>query len=56
MSYLGKSVFTPFQASLFPLLNSYADVLFANQSFNFDKDYQNLIALHSLNHIYKYGI
>ncbi|EGF79767.1 hypothetical protein BATDEDRAFT_1232, partial [Batrachochytrium dendrobatidis JAM81] len=45
--------FTPFQASLFPLLNSYADVLFANQSFNFDKDYQNLIALHSLNHIYK---
>ncbi|KAI8920692.1 digestive organ expansion factor [Entophlyctis helioformis] len=49
----GGDSFTPLQKALFPLMNSYADLLYTNQDFKFRKDITNLMALHALNHVYK---
>ncbi|KAH6602711.1 hypothetical protein BASA61_000876 [Batrachochytrium salamandrivorans] len=49
----GGTAFTPLQKALFPFMNSYADVLYSNQTHKFDRDIRNLIALHSLNHVHK---
>nr|KAJ3422874.1 hypothetical protein HK105_005896 [Polyrhizophydium stewartii] len=48
----GNQIFTPLQRALFPAMNAYSDIFFANQSYKYEQDVRNLIALHALNHVY----
>eukprot|EP00842_Homolaphlyctis_polyrhiza_P003553 jgi/Hompol1/4199/HPOL_003563-RA len=49
----GAEALTPLQQALFPLMNAYVDILYTNQSFKYEQDIRNLIALHALNHVLK---
>ena len=49
----GSSLFTPLQKSLFRYMNSYMDCYFSNAEHKFEEDINHLLALHTLNHVYK---
>ena len=48
-----STTFSPLQAAMFPIINNYQDFFYCNETQPKMKDIQHLIALHSLNHIYK---
>lgn len=50
----GSTTFTPMQASLYGHLKNYKDLSFSNETQALEGDIRHLLALHSLDHIYKY--
>ncbi|KAJ3317262.1 hypothetical protein HDV06_001818 [Boothiomyces sp. JEL0866] len=48
-----STTFTPLQSKLFESLNSYSDLFYSNETFEMQDDIRHLLALHTLNHVYK---
>ncbi|KAJ3269432.1 rRNA-binding ribosome biosynthesis protein utp25 [Terramyces sp. JEL0728] len=48
-----SATFTPLQSKLFETINAYSDLFYANETFEMQDDIRHLIALHTLNHVYK---
>ncbi|KAJ3312211.1 hypothetical protein HDV04_003344 [Boothiomyces sp. JEL0838] len=48
-----STTFTPLQSKLFGFMNSYSDLFYTNETFEMQDDIRHLIALHTLNHVYK---
>ena len=50
-----ESIFTPLQASLFGLMNSYVDIMYSRRTMDNAQELREVYALHALNHVMKYA-